>query len=45
DDQKRVMTPADAMAAGSSYLVIGRPVTAADDPLRALKEINASLRE
>ncbi len=45
DDQKRVMTPADAVAAGSSYLVIGRPVTAADDPLRALKEVNASLRE
>lgn len=43
DDQKRVMTPADAMAAGSSYLVIGRPVTAAPDPLQALKDINASL--
>ncbi len=43
DDQKRVMTPADAMAAGSSYLVIGRPVTAAEDPLRALRDINASL--
>ncbi len=43
DDQKRVMTPADAMAAGSSYLVIGRPVTAALDPLQTLKDINASL--
>ena len=43
DDQKRVMTPAEAMAAGSSYLVIGRPVTAAPDPLQALKDINASL--
>ena len=43
DDQKRVMTPADAMQAGSSYLVIGRPVTAAPDPLQALKDINASL--
>ncbi len=43
DDQKRVMTPAEAMAAGSSCLVIGRPVTAAPDPLRALKDINASL--
>ena len=45
DDQKRVMTPPDAMQAGSSYLVIGRPVTAAPDPLQALKDINASLRE
>ncbi|WP_456446966.1 orotidine-5'-phosphate decarboxylase [Thiolapillus sp.] len=43
DDQKRVMTPADALAAGSSYLVIGRPVTGAEDPLQALKDINASL--
>ncbi|WP_457669021.1 orotidine-5'-phosphate decarboxylase [Thiolapillus sp.] len=43
DDQKRVMTPADAMAAGSSYLVIGRPVTAAPNPLEALKDIHASL--
>ncbi len=43
DDQKRVMTPAEAMAAGSSCLVIGRPVTAAPDPLQALKDINTSL--
>ncbi len=43
DDQKRVMTPADAMAAGSSYLVIGRPVTGAEDPLKALEAINASI--
>ncbi len=43
DDQKRVMTPADAMAAGSSYLVIGRPVTAAKDPLKALEDINATI--
>ncbi|WP_456380923.1 orotidine-5'-phosphate decarboxylase [Thiolapillus sp.] len=44
DDQKRVMTPPDAMQAGSSYLVVGRPVTAAPDPLLALQDINASLQ-
>lgn len=43
DDQTRVMTPADAMAAGSSYLVVGRPITAAADPLAALKSINADI--
>lgn len=42
-DQRRVMTPQEAMAAGSSYLVIGRPVTAAPDPLAALQAINTSL--
>ena len=34
-DQQRVMTPAQAMAAGSSQLVIGRPITAAPDPVQA----------
>ncbi|MEJ2621429.1 MAG: orotidine-5'-phosphate decarboxylase [Candidatus Thiodiazotropha sp.] len=43
DDQRRVMTPADAMAAGSSYLVVGRPITAADDPIQALQAINAEV--
>jgi len=43
DDQTRVMTPADAIAAGSSYLVVGRPITAASDPLAALKSISAEL--
>ncbi len=38
-DQKRVMTPADAMAAGSSYLVIGRPITQSDSPVKTLKQI------
>ena len=42
-DQRRVMTPRQAMDAGSSYLVIGRPVTGAEDPLAALQAINASL--
>ena len=34
-DQKRVMTPADAKAAGSDYIVVGRPITAAEDPVAA----------
>ncbi len=42
-DQKRVMTPRAALDAGASMLVIGRPVTAADDPAAALKAIAATL--
>ncbi len=43
DDQHRVMTPREAMDAGSDYLVIGRPVTRADDPGKALTEILITL--
>jgi orotidine-5'-phosphate decarboxylase len=43
DDQTRVMTPADALQAGSNYLVIGRPITAAVEPLEALREIQAEI--
>jgi orotidine-5'-phosphate decarboxylase len=39
DDQVRTMTPADAIRAGSSYLVIGRPVTGAPDPRAAARQI------
>jgi orotidine-5'-phosphate decarboxylase len=42
-DQKRVMTPAEALKAGSDYLVIGRPITAAVDPLAALNRIAEEL--
>lgn len=42
-DQRRVATPASALAAGSSYLVIGRPITQADDPAVALREIAAEI--
>lgn len=43
DDQKRIMTPEAAIAGGSDYLVIGRPVTRAQDPLAALLEINRGI--
>lgn len=42
DDQRRIMTPAEALAAGSSYLVMGRPVVQAVDPVAVLREINRS---
>jgi orotidine-5'-phosphate decarboxylase len=43
DDQRRVMTPVDAINSGSDYLVIGRPVTRADDPVSVLRTINSEL--
>jgi orotidine-5'-phosphate decarboxylase len=43
DDQSRVMTPHAAMQAGSSYLVIGRPITQAANPLQALLDINQEI--
>ncbi len=43
DDQSRVMTPEAALRSGSSYLVIGRPITRAQDPLQALLDINKEI--
>lgn len=42
-DQQRIMTPVDALKAGSDYLVIGRPITQAPDPLAALESIHAEV--
>ena len=42
-DQHRTMTPPEAIDAGSSYLVIGRPITAAQNPMQALEAIEISL--
>jgi orotidine-5'-phosphate decarboxylase len=44
-DQRRVMTPADAMRAGANILVIGRPITGAKDPAAAARDIAASISE
>lgn len=45
DDQRRTLAPAAALDAGADYLVIGRPITAATDPLAALQGIVASLKD
>ncbi|MGL5699575.1 MAG: orotidine-5'-phosphate decarboxylase [Kluyvera sp.] len=42
-DQRRIMTPVQALAAGVDYMVIGRPVTQSADPAQTLRDINASL--
>jgi len=43
DDQRRIMTPIDAISAGSSYLVIGRPITQSDRPMDVLSSINLEI--
>jgi orotidine-5'-phosphate decarboxylase len=43
NDQSRIMTPQRALESGASYLVIGRPITRAADPLRALQKISQDI--
>ena len=43
NEQKRVMTPVDAMRAGASHIVVGRPILKASDPAAAAKAIQAEL--
>jgi len=45
NDQKRIMTPEQAIDVGVDYLVIGRPITQADDPRLVLESINQSIRK
>lgn len=44
DDQSRVMTPSKALSMGANYLVIGRPITQAKDPIQALLAINQEIQ-
>jgi orotidine-5'-phosphate decarboxylase len=43
NDQKRTMTPMEAIQAGASWIVVGRPIYAAEDPIRAVEQILASI--
>lgn len=43
DDQRRTLTPREAIVAGASHLVVGRPITAAADPSLALREIDSEI--
>tara|TARA_A100001015_G_C14962063_1_gene701364 strand:+ start:151 stop:840 length:690 start_codon:yes stop_codon:yes gene_type:complete len=43
DDQKRILTPQEAINLGADFLVIGRPITESKNPLKTIKEINQSI--
>ncbi|MHB8172448.1 MAG: orotidine-5'-phosphate decarboxylase [Thermincolia bacterium] len=45
NDQKRIMTPREAIAAGATYIVVGRPITHAPDPREAAEKIVAEIEE
>ncbi|MEE9549206.1 MAG: orotidine 5'-phosphate decarboxylase / HUMPS family protein, partial [Candidatus Binatia bacterium] len=45
DDQSRVMTPGEAIRVGADYIVVGRPIVEAKDPLRGAREIISELEE
>ncbi len=45
DDQERVMTPERAIAAGANHIVVGRPITEADDPVQAAETFLAHIRQ
>lgn len=44
-DQKRIATPAETLKAGADHIVVGRPITAAPDPLAATREILREIAE
>jgi len=45
NDQKRIATPKEAVLAGADFLVVGRPITAADDPAKACETIITEMKE
>ena len=45
DDQKRILTPKEAINLGADYLVIGRPIVESNNPLKTIKEINKSIND
>ena len=44
DDQRRTLTPKEAIDLGANFLVIGRPIIESKNPLKTIKEINHSIK-